>query len=336
MKENKIETIAFSKAYQICINDLEKHDKSNTISNYKYSISSLLKYIGLTNHTKISDLRPDYFSKEFVRGTMNWMVENKHSANSANVFLSNIRGIIKRICTIDPSFMNIQVELKDVKPIKGVKSYVPPLTESEAIILLRAPGNKTGTGLKYTTILTLASTSALRVSELINIKIRDIHINDKYGNITIIGKGNKKRIVTIANQAIPIIVEYIRMFHGEKPIDDSYLFYSVYNGSYKRMTRCSVSKQLKKYVIAAFGEEYEKKIHMHSLRHTGATAMNENGISIAQISKYLGHEKLETTMKYVKLSDTAIRESLKRASFSTKQVRSSYSKSSDILDLFKT
>ena len=334
IKKKSFDTISFERACHICIQDLENKGKRSTINNYYSSLSSLLRYISINYHMEAIELRPEYFSREIIFDVMKSMVDSGNSPNSANTFLHNIRGFIHRIREVDPSFLQIETELGYIEPLKSIKPRMASLTEEELKLLLEAPGVDSRTGLKYTTMLTLTSTSSLRVSELITIKNNDLHINKSCSYVKIIGKGNKTRIVTIADRVVPIINKYLEIFHGHNPIPDSYLFYSKRNGYCGKMTRSGVAKQLNKYVLAAFGTNYDKRIHMHTLRHTGATAMNNNGINIAQINKHLGHSDINTTMKYVHISDSEVRKSLQNIGPIIKPHVKNGSSKDDLLELF--
>ena len=147
------------------------------------------------------------------------------------------------------------------------------------------------TNLKHKAILMLAYSCALRVSEVINLKIEHIdstrmiiHIHN--------GKGNKDRIVKLSKLVLETLRAYFRQY---KPSD--YLF----NGQNKtQYTAISCGKLVKKYIA--------QDTHFHQLRHSGATAMLEAGTDISIIQKLLGHANIKTTMIYTHVSNNLIQQ----------------------------
>lgn len=145
--------------------------------------------------------------------------------------------------------------------------------------------------LKHKSILMIAFSGALRVSEVVNLKISDI---DSKRMIIIIrnAKGAKDRIVKLSDHLLKTLRVYFIKF---KPKD--YLF----NGQFSlQYTSSSCSKLVKKYI----GVHY----HFHQLRHSGATAMLENGTDLSVIQKLLGHNSIKTTMIYTHISTNLIQQ----------------------------
>ena len=143
--------------------------------------------------------------------------------------------------------------------------------------------------LKHKAIIMLGYSCALRVSEVLNLKIEDIDSNRMLINIQN-AKGRKDRIVVLS----PVVLETLRKyFKRYKPI--TYLFNGQKSLQYSAE---SCNKIVKKYI----GEHY----HFHTLRHSGATTMHESGTDLALIQKLLGHNNIKTTMVYTHISQKAI------------------------------
>lgn len=143
--------------------------------------------------------------------------------------------------------------------------------------------------LKHKAIISLAYSCALRVSEVINLKIEDI--DSKRMIIHIINaKGNKDRIVKLSENLLSVLRLY---FKEHRP--KVYLF----NGQCKlQYTASSCNKIVKLYL----GSQY----HFHLLRHSSLTDMHENGVDIATISKIAGHNSIKTSMIYTHISNRVI------------------------------
>lgn len=102
-------------------------------------------------------------------------------------------------------------------------------------------------------------------------------------------------------RAVSNIKGYIREFHGENPNPEDFLFYSRVGCNKGMLNEPAIDKRIKKYAIIAHGKccDVLPDTHAHQFRHTKASHWLEDGMNIAQISFLLGHECLNTTMKYL-------------------------------------
>lgn len=143
--------------------------------------------------------------------------------------------------------------------------------------------------LKHKAILMIGYSCALRVSEVINLKISDIDSNRMVIYINN-SKGRKDRIVKLSETLLETLRDYYKLY---KPKD--YLFNGQFTNQY---SATSCNKLVKKYL----GNEY----HFHQLRHSGATTMLENGTDLSIIQKILGHNQIKTTMIYTHVSQNTL------------------------------
>ena len=143
--------------------------------------------------------------------------------------------------------------------------------------------------LKHKAIITIGFGCAMRVSEVINLKMTDIDSKRMLIHIKN-AKGRKDRIVPISENILKTLYEY---YYKYRPIE--YLF----NGQFKlQYSTGSCNKIVKKYL----GENY----HFHLLRHSGFTTMHENGADLVVIQKLAGHSDIKTTMIYTHVSTKSL------------------------------
>lgn len=154
-------------------------------------------------------------------------------------------------------------------------------------------------------ILELLYTSGLRISELCNLKISDLFLDE--GFIRVVGKGNKQRLVPLAHRAVKEIKLWLQERNeiNIKRGEEDMLFVSHQRG--KRVSRITVFHNLKIYVQRA---GIEKNISPHTFRHTFATHLLEGGANLRAIQQMLGHEKLGTTQLYTHIDRTFLREQI--------------------------
>ncbi len=133
--------------------------------------------------------------------------------------------------------------------------------------------------------------AGLRVSELVNLRVNDLDLNNNFGFVRK-GKGNKDRLFIVANSLKEELTNFIK---GNELNSDSYLFNS-YNG---HMSVRSVQEIIKRATKLA---KIDKEVHPHTLRHSYATHLIENGYDVASVQSLLGHNSMETTMVYLHIA----------------------------------
>lgn len=202
---------------------------------------------------------------------------NFSSISQQNQIISSIKFLYEKV-------LNKKYTKVDFKRPRKEKK-LPLVIESEYLIKIISNIDN----LKHKAILTLGFSCALRVSEVINLKIEDIDSKRMLINIRN-AKGKKDRIVKLSVKLLETLRLYFKKY---KPI--TYLFNGQTNLLY---SASSCNKIVKKYL----GKSY----HFHTLRHSGATAMHEKGTDLALIQKLLGHNNIKTTMIYTHISQRAI------------------------------
>lgn len=139
--------------------------------------------------------------------------------------------------------------------------------------------------------------TGMRVSELVNLELNDINLRDNY--VRVYGKGKKERIVFMADVTTDVLDKYINIYRNS--LLKGYLTDKVFLSSYgKGITRQGFFKILKKEAEKA---GIKKSFSPHTLRHSFATHLLENGADLRSIGEMLGHENIKTTQIYTHLSN---------------------------------
>nr|WP_232730355.1 tyrosine-type recombinase/integrase [Lacinutrix sp. Bg11-31] len=155
------------------------------------------------------------------------------------------------------------------------------LSQKEIIHLISKAKN-----LKHRAIIALLYSGGLRISELINLRIEDFHINRRQIFIRN-SKGRKDRYVTLAESFLPLLQNYLVTYSPKH--------YFVEGQIKQQYTAGSVRKFIKKYKNEC---GIKTNVTPHTLRHSYATHLLENGVNLRHIQELLGHSKPETTMIY--------------------------------------
>lgn len=220
------------------------------------------------------------------------------TAGSINRTLSSLRGYLKYLIKMD---YKSPIAPQSIELLKTEKN-LPRVGELEEIKkLLEAPGqfekNKI-VALRNRAILETFFSTGARISELINIKLSDI---DKNGRIFIKGKGKKERFVYLTPRAQRHIKKYLEVRAGG---DSPYLFVP-YRGKNVNLKAKKLSPNYLEEKVKKYRELLGLNIPVtpHGLRRAFATYLAEKGASVAAIQILLGHESLDTTTRYVRVSN---------------------------------
>jgi len=223
--------------------------------------------------------------------------QGKLSSYSINRILSALRSYLKFMVEID---QKVPVSADAIKLLKTEKKYGQVPEMAELIKLIEAP-NQFETDptikLRNRAMLETLFATGMRISELLSLKREQL---DKSGRIYIMGKGKKQRFVYLTPRAIKHLTTYLSARHDEAP----YLFIP-YRGRNNQQKSKKISTNYLQYKIKRYREllSINIPISAHSIRHSFATYLAENGANPAAIQILLGHESLDTTTRYVHASD---------------------------------
>ena len=282
-----------------------KNRSINTVNEYYYDLKNIFKFLKCTklnlqmsDDIILTDITIDFIQKINLSDLHNYLFYistqlNDKSATRARK-AATMKSFFKYLC--------VQRKLLEVNPTSGLetptigKRLPKYLNLDESISLLHSVKfNQEKFGKRDLCILTLFLNCGLRLSELVNINMKNI----KDTKLTIIGKGNKERVVHLNNACISSISSYLASRDYDKIIDKEALFTS---NSGKRIGNRMVELIVKKYVKLAGLDE--TKFSPHKLRHTAATLMHKHGnVDIKTLQHILGHETIATTQIYTHVDD---------------------------------
>jgi len=262
-------------------------------------------------HLESEGITPSQFSRACfeciqIEKWIRWLKETrKCSPDTCNVRLASIRVFLKYIGSRDVGLMYLYLDAKSIKRQKCVKKKVSGLTRNAVTAMLSAPDLTTITGRRDLVFMILLYATAARLSEMLSLKIKQIHITgEKKPYINIIGKGQKIRTLYLLPRAVAHIEKFISEAHGDQADPEAYLFYSRVGGKYSMLTAPAIDKRLKKYAqeLHEKNKDVPLNCHAHQFRHAKASHWVEDGLNILQISFLLGHAQLETSMIYLDIT----------------------------------
>ena len=267
-----------------------KNYSDNTIKSYRDTIKLFLEYNITINNKNINNINLELLNLENVNLFLDYLETKGASINTRNQRLSCIKSLCKYILEDDITYLNQLTSVLNINQKKYTPSQINFLSEEEIKIILSKPDTSSKNGLKELLVFTLLYDAALRISELINLKITDINLGE-LNTITIRKtKCNKNRIIPISNNTAILIKQYINNFS-----ENIYLLESNQKNKY---TPNGIRKIIFKYT-----SNMRFKINSHTFRHSKASHMLESGIPLIYIRDFLGHDSVTTTEIYAKVNN---------------------------------
>lgn len=305
MKKN--DSVIISRAISEFIYDYAPNfltHSEHTIKSYKATLNLYITYLEDSGVTPTS-LSRIHFEREHIENWIKWLIsERSCSPETCNVRLGSLRVFLEYLGNKDITYLYLFNESKLVKRQKCAKKKISGLSRNAVSAIIAETNMNTHTGRRDFTFLMLLYGTATRIGELLSLKMKNIYLEATKPYILIYGKRGKIRTAYLLPRVVSNLKEYIKEFLGCNPNRDDYLFYSRVGGDKKKLTEPAIDKRIKKYAASAHEKcsEVPVKTHAHQFRHAKATHWLEDGINIVQISFLLGHENLETTMKYLDIT----------------------------------
>lgn len=291
--QNKTKTI-FQRYIQYL--KLEKSLSSNTLSAYSDDLMKLLSFLN-ENHTDYRSVTVDLLDS-FLATLSDIGI---HPRSQARI-LSGIRSFYH--------FLFIEKEI-DHDPTELIETpkigrHLPQILSTEEIDrLITCIDLSTPEGQRNRTILEILYSCGLRVSELCDLKMSGLYLNE--GFIRVLGKGNKERLVPISAKAINELHLwfYDRNLISIKPSYEDYVFLSLRRGT--PLSRIMIFHIVKELAVKA---GITKSISPHTFRHSFATHLLEGGANLRAIQAMLGHEAIATTEIYMHMNRNRLRDEI--------------------------
>lgn len=274
---------------------LEKGLSENTVQAYLTDLDKLMAYLTLEgiDYTEVTLEHLEHFSA----GLHDIGI---HPRSQARI-LSGIRSFYQFLLLED----YIEQDPCELLESPQIGKHLPDvLTVEEIDALIGQIDRSTREGQRNCAILETLYSCGLRVSELCNLKISDLYLNE--GFIKVEGKGNKQRLVPISPRAVSELKNYFldREQGLIKPGYEDFVFISRFGKNISRIMVFHIIKEL----AAAIG--LKKSISPHTFRHSFATHLLEGGANLRAIQCMLGHESIGTTEIYMHIDRTLLRQEI--------------------------
>lgn len=270
---------------------VERKYSNKTILSYKDDLIEYNEFLG-NNFTNILNI-----DMNIVNNYMKYLYDRKITKSSISRKLSSIRGLYNYLVREDIIKENHFNKIQNPKR----ELYLPKFLKDEELDKIFSVCNSNNpTEERDTLIIELLYATGVRVSELVNIKIKDINREEKL--IKVLGKGNKERMVIYNNHTKKALDTYLK--DGYNYFNKKSSEYLILNKNGNKLSERYIREIINKKVSQA---SLDIKISPHTLRHTFATDILENGADLMTVKKLLGHESLNTTSIYTHITNEQIK-----------------------------
>ncbi len=278
---------------------IERGLSENSIKSYSYDIRNLLKYINKYNNK----LRLKDCDKQFIQEFIYKSSKNINSRSQARL-LSSLKSFFNYLIF---EGLNISSPMELIESPKIVSKLPEVLSSKEVETLINNSELNKNNGIRNSAILETLYGSGLRVSELINLKISNIHFDDKL--LLIQGKGNKQRLVPLGSICEAKIINYVNNIRILKKIKEKSRDIVFLNINGNQLTRATIFNIVKE---AQKNSNINKIVSPHTFRHSFATHLLENGADLRSIQIMMGHENITTTEIYTHLDTKYLSKTLNK------------------------
>ncbi|WP_300910226.1 tyrosine-type recombinase/integrase [Muribaculum intestinale] len=273
----------------------------HSIRSYKTSIALYMDYLEANKGIDAAGLDASCFCSENITDWVKWLGDIRHSTPvTCNIRLAALRSFLRYLGECDIAFTEAFLQCRTVPNQKAARPKVAGISTAAVKHLMEIPDHRSARGLRNLTMILTAYSCALRITELLTLKIGNVNLRATKPYITVTGKGRKIRTIPLTSKPAAYLERYISS-HPAKGDLEAYVFYSKTKGVHVPMTARNFDKMLKACAAKAGMQDPEipLTLHAHQLRHARASHWLENGMNLAQISHLLGHESIQTTMVYL-------------------------------------
>lgn len=305
--------------YEFCWHYAPSHltRSAETLRGYRTALELYVRYLeseGVTAET----LSASDFGRARIEGYLDWLgAERGNSPQTRNVRLSAIRVFCRYASSHEPTLAHLAAEADAVEDLTATRTKVASVSKDAVRALTHAPDASTSQGRRDATLLVTLYATACRVGEVLALRVRDLHLDAKDPYVDVVGKGGAPRVVYVPERAAAHVRAHVDDTLGKDPDHDAFVFWSREGAPGERpLTAGAVTKMMQRHARSARDAcpDLPANVTPHRLRHARATHWLDEGLSVAQVSKLLGHKSVTTTMEYLDVTVDAKSEALSHVS----------------------
>jgi integrase/recombinase XerD len=277
---------------------LERSMSANTIDAYLNDVQKLVRYFEIIG----SEIKPLQVNTNDIHAFILWINDLGLENTTQSRIISGIKAfykflMVEDLVDKDPTHLldspRYHRKIPDVLSYDDIRNMLDTIDLSEPL------------GVRNRAIVETLYASGLRVSELTELKLRQIHTEEGY--LQVIGKNNKERIVPIGDEALKYVTMYTNQVRNLMDIAPGNEHHVFLNRRGAKLTRVMVFYIIKDLAVAA---GIDKIVSPHTFRHSFATHLVEGGADLKAVQDMLGHESITTTEIYTHMDTAYLKETI--------------------------
>lgn len=267
---------------------IEQGLAANSIASYRRDLQHFIRWLTSQQLTAFPE------DAAVISDYLNQLVIEQKAENSRMRAVSSLRHFYRWLAARE---LIAHDPMQTIPSPKRGQHLPVALSMAEVDQLLAAPDVNQPLGLRDRAILEVMYATGLRVSELVHLQLGDLHLEMKL--IQTIGKGNKERLIPIGEIAIDYIQRYLEESRPRLIRSDHFVGTLFLNFHGRPLSRQAIWKMIKKYIEQV---DIHKNVTPHTLRHSFATHLLENGADLRVVQELLGHSDISTTQIYTHIT----------------------------------
>jgi integrase/recombinase XerD len=270
-----------------------------TLQSYRDTFRLFLPFAAQHYQVQIPSLRLEQISPESILTFLNHLQRERHNLpRTRNQRLAALKSFAKMLRFTHPEHRPLADRILHIPQKRMQQPLIGFLYPEEILRLFQAVDLRKAHGPRDYALLHLLYDSGARASEIAQLKVD--YLNPEQKSLAILGKGDRFRLIELQTKTVQLLDLYLRKYRpAPKPPDHQRLFV---NQRAEGLTRFGIHRICKKYLQRALPEKRLLHIHpVHSLRHSRAVDMLQDGHAITDIRNHLGHDNVQSTMVYLHL-----------------------------------
>ncbi len=287
---------------------------ANTIRSYKQGLNRFRNYMAKEIGVRLAYLSFSMITRDSILTYLQWLMEAQGcSAATRNQRLACLKTFLKFAADKDIGLSSTYLAIDKIPMVRCPRPNIGWIPENALAEILKQPKN-TKLGKRDRFFMILLYDTGARLSELLNLRLKDIDMAAAEPFVQFTGKGNKIRVVPLMDKTVKHLNDYLAVFHTDRSNLKAPLFYTTIKGVVSNMSPDNAERFIRNYGNEARKacRQVPKNLHPHLFRHSRASHLYRAGVPLSVISRFLGHADLNTTNIYASADVEMMRKSLSK------------------------
>lgn len=283
-----------------------------TIDSYRDALTVFRRFITDVKKISLMAFTFEDCTTELVLSFMEYLQNKGIEKSTCNHRVAALHSYLWYVSDIDISVLPTAITISHLPFLRVPKVERAVISQECMTALLSAPDCTRRIGVRDTMIMVILYDTAIRLSELRNLKVSDFNISCDAPYVRIHGKGDKERLVAMSDKTVDHVHRYLDLYHDPASPKTGFLIYTVIHGAVNQMSSGNVQRLINKYAdqIRPEHPDLPDHVHPHMFRRSRATELYQNGVALELISRMLGQASTTTTRIYAKPSVEMIHEAM--------------------------